>query len=137
MLKKFCAFFIILTLAITPARAQTGLVVGAVLGYIVGSNSSTVQSDPSGLTSVLFAANAEVLSTIDPLAIRMVAGRSCFNQAANNWSSTPLRDLFATVTENVAAKDKILLKVVQIIDSARPDETYYRCGTLWFYFITK
>ncbi len=103
-----------------------GLVVGGML--FGGSNQYA-----GGGAAILYSADEDVLKKIDPLSVRQVASRGCFNPAyATDNSQRTLGEIFARLTKERGQKERTILQIARVFDPST-----IACASIWFAYIEK
>lgn len=123
------AALLLITASIAAANAQ-GFLLGTVVGGALFGGSNQYGG---GGTAILYTADEEVLKKTDPLTVRQVASRGCFNSAYERDNSKyTLGEIFALLTKERGQKERTILQIARVFD---PSTTM--CASIWFAYTEK
>ncbi len=121
------ATFFVLVVAPAAANAQ-----GFLFGLVVGGMLFSGNTQYSGAGAIiLYSANEEMLRSVPPLEVRLVAYDQCFT-GGNDAANKSIGEMFATLTKGRRDKKQTVLQVVRIFSPRDAS-----CAVIWFAYIER
>lgn len=132
---KLATAVVAASLAFVPVAQAQGFIMGMVVGGILfGGN--TQYGSSGGM--ILYSADEKVLKEVDPVAVRQVSKKACFEGSGYNYSrensNKSLKELFEALmkTRASSSREQTILQIVRVFDPGTPE-----CAAIWFAYIDK